>query len=259
MITRTRALTGGGSNGSPRTSGGAVDQSYRPPRLVSGRRRKYGCVRSASLATVKTKRRVSSAPAATVGVPSSSRSRLHPAGAAILTLSTRTALSLAFQTLTSTCNRSPGMTIPSSAAPSIVTPAAVLIARASSARCSESAGPSSRSARTRYGTMAAGRQGVSTARAESISAAYPVTCIVVSTPLKIDVSPPLLPAGPVLAASSATPEVAGPGRCSWPMSCERWRLRLAAATWKYDCPMTGSSMPIGSERVVAVGSPRVER
>ena len=91
------------------------------------------------------------------------------------TLSTRTALSPAFHTVTSTCSRSPGVTMPSSAAPSIVTPAAFVIARSSKARCTESAGPRSRRARIRYGRVAPGRHGVSAPRAESMSAAYPVT------------------------------------------------------------------------------------
>src|SRR5437879_13697678 len=83
MLTRTRALTGGGSNGSPRTSAGTADQSYSPPRLISGRRKKYGWVRSASRATVSTKRRVTTALGATVGAPSSNRSSDQPLGASI--------------------------------------------------------------------------------------------------------------------------------------------------------------------------------
>jgi len=86
-------------------------------------------------------------------------------------LSTRTVLSPVFQTVTSSCRRSPGVTIPSSAVPSMATPAAVAIARSSNAALHGVGGSTSRSARTRYGSAVDGRQGVSAARAESMSAA----------------------------------------------------------------------------------------
>ena len=81
----------------------------------------------------------------------------------------------------------------------------------------------------RYGSATAGRHGVSAARAESINAAYPGTCTTVSTPANSDTSL-VLPLIPGLVATSATRAVLGPGRCSWPMSWERCRLRLAIAT-----------------------------
>ena len=67
--------------------------------------------------------------------------------------------------------------MPSSAVPSIVTPSAIAMARSSNPRCTESgdAEPSSRDARSKYGSAAEGRQGFSAARAESMSAAYPLT------------------------------------------------------------------------------------
>src|ERR1041385_1848633 len=142
-------MTGGGSNGRPRTSAGAADQSYSPPRFVSGRRKKYGCVRSAPCATVTTKRRASAVFGVTDGAPNSSRSMPHPAGAAIATLSSLTVLSPACQTVTSSWTRSPGVRMPSSAVPSSVTPAAAAIARSSRSRCAESAVPRGRAARGR--------------------------------------------------------------------------------------------------------------
>ncbi len=196
-------------------------------------------------------------PGDTAGIPDSSRSSVHPAGAPTLMLSTRTALSPAFQIPTSICKRSPCVTMPSSAVPSMLTPAAIAIARSSKLRCSGSAEPSTRNARTRYGSVAAGRHGVSTARAESISAAYPGTRTAVSTPANTDGS--LVAGMPGLVATSATRAVAGPARCNWPMSCERCRLRLAIAIWKYDCPRIASRTPTGSASVVADVSPRVER
>src|SRR5206468_395787 len=82
--------------------------------------------------------------------PSSRRSRLQPAGAATPILSTRTVLSPPFHTVTSICKRSPGVTIPSSAVPSIDTPAAIAIARSSKVRGTVPAIPTSRRARHRH-------------------------------------------------------------------------------------------------------------
>src|SRR6266571_3625103 len=75
------SCNGPGSNGSPCQSPGTPLQSYRAP--TSGRRRKYGCERGASAATVTAKWRPASVPGATDEAAGSSRSIFHPAGAAI--------------------------------------------------------------------------------------------------------------------------------------------------------------------------------
>src|SRR6266852_405738 len=169
IVSRTVICTGGGSNGNPRHAGGTLVQSYKAP--ASGRRRKYAWDRGASGATVTAKRRVATVPAGTGEPTGSSRSTFHPAGAPSSIVSSVTPASPAFHTLVSTWTRSPGITLPSSAKPSIATPAAAASASWSIVCCPESASPTSRRARPSNGAIASGRIGLSRARAESINAA----------------------------------------------------------------------------------------
>ena len=76
----------------------------------------------------------------------------------------------------------------------------------------------------------------------------------VSLPSKRSLAPT-----PVPPASQATRVSLGPGGWSMPMSCERWRLRLAMAIWKYERPVSGSMPPVGRWIVAASRSKYVER
>src|SRR3989454_4382391 len=141
IVSRMVICTGGGSNGNPRHAAGTPLQSYRAP--TNGRRRKYACDRGASAATVTAKRRVARVPLGTGELMASSRSTLHPTGVPSSIPSSVTPASPAFHTLVSTWTRSPGITMPSSANPSITTPAAAASASSRIACCPESAAPRS--------------------------------------------------------------------------------------------------------------------
>ncbi|PYP33881.1 MAG: hypothetical protein DMD47_00205 [Gemmatimonadetes bacterium] len=121
---------------------------------------------------MRAKRRVATAPRATGEAAASSRSTTHPGGPCSSRPSSLIAESPAFHTVASIWSRSPPTTMPSSATPSSDTPAAVASAASSGARCAVSAGalPSACSARASSGTIAAGCDGLRSARAVSTSA-----------------------------------------------------------------------------------------